>query len=487
MNPEIRLFESSTQSELDPNDWDEFARLAHDALDDALEYLRTVRTRRPWSPVPASVKEALSEPLPLAGQPIRAVYETFKKHILPYPTGNIHPRFWGWVMGTGSPVGVIAEMLAATMNCHVAGYDQSAVLVEDTTLSWLKQLIRYPSGASGLLVSGGTAANLIGLTVARHAADSKIRAHGINGSRMTVYASSETHSWAKRSCELLGLGQENLRLIPVNDAFQIDCLKLSNRVKEDRRDGFRPFCVIGNAGTVNTGAVDDLKTLAKFCQSENLWLHIDGAFGALAAISDRLWPLVQGIEEAHSIAFDLHKWGYVPYEIGCVLVRDGQIHKDTFATTPHYLAALPGGIAREPLVFADLGIQLSRGFRALKLWMALKCQGSDAWRRSIEKNYDQAQRLVRLILLQPELELLSPAPLNVVNFRYRGLGSDSELDVINQQILVRLQSEGIAVPSSTVLNGRFSIRVAHTNHRSTDADFDALLDATLAFGRDLSK
>jgi aromatic-L-amino-acid/L-tryptophan decarboxylase len=473
---------STSHSELDPKDWNEFRSLAHRALDDAITYLETIGDRPVWQPVPREVKSALDHPLPVEPTSLEQVYEEFQELVLPYATGNIHPRFWGWVMGTGSPVGVLSEMLAATMNSNAAGYDQSTSLVEANTLDWLKQMMGFPSSASGVLVSGGTTANLIGLTVARHAADPSIREHGLTGARMTVYGSTETHSWAKRACELLGLGKESLRLIPVDDNFEIDLNALKTKVAEDREAGLRPFCVIGNAGTVNTGATDDLNSLADYCDAEGLWFHVDGAFGALANLSKPLRGQLRGMDRAHSLAFDLHKWGYLPYEIGCVLVRESGMHRDTFAMAPHYLASLDGGIASAPLAFADLGIQLSRGFRALKLWMTLKTQGVEAWGRAIQRNVDQARYLASKVLAEPELELLAPVPLNIVCFRYNRPGIVP--NPVNQSILVRLQEEGIAVPSSTVIDGQFAIRVAICNHRSAQEDFDMLLESVLRFGRE---
>lgn len=476
--------QSTNRSELDPQDWESFREVSHRALDDAISYLETVRDRPTWQPVPDTVKKALNKPVPWEPEPFADVYEEFKELILPYPTGNIHPRFWGWVMGTGSPVSVVAEMLASTMNPHMAGYDQSGSVVEANTLNWLKEMLHYPAASSGVFVSGGTAANLIGLTVARHAADPSIREQGITGSRMTVYASTETHSWAGRSCELLGLGQESLRKIRVDSEFRIDLAELERRIAEDRASGLRPFCVIGNAGTVNTGATDDLDRLADLCEREGLWLHIDGAFGAMAAVSDRLRPIVKGMERAQSVAFDLHKWGYLTYEIGCILIQDSAIHRGTFATTPDYLASLSDGIMKEPLLYADLGLQLTRGFRALKFWMALKTQGVAAWARAIERNVDQAQYLAARVDAEEHLELLAPAPMNVVCFRYIREGIDA--NAANKAILVRLQTEGIAVPSSTVINGNFAIRVAITNHRSVESDFDVLVEAVLKFGSEIA-
>jgi glutamate/tyrosine decarboxylase-like PLP-dependent enzyme len=417
------------------------------------------------------------------------VYESFKSAVLPYPTGNIHPAFWGWVMGTGTPVGMLADMLASGMNAHVAGYEQSAALVERQVLRWLTQVMGFPGEAGGVLVSGGTAANLIGLAVARHVgAGFDVRERGVrSGPELVVYGSSETHSWAPRACELLGLGRRAFHAVPASADFRIDVDRLAHAVAGDRRAGRRPIAVVGTAGTVNTGAVDDLEALAAFCRDERLWFHVDGAFGALVAFSPRLAPLLRGMERADSLAFDLHKWGYLPYGVGCALVRDASAQRATFTHSAPYLTAVRGGIAPEPLQFAELGVELSRPFRALKVWMSLRVQGARAWGASIEQNVEQARYLVARVEADPRLELLAPAPLNVVCFRYTiGRREGTDLDALNREVLVRVQERGVAVPSSTVLAGRFALRVAITNHRTRREDLDRLVEAVAAIGDELA-
>ncbi|HTG51004.1 MAG TPA: pyridoxal-dependent decarboxylase, partial [Gemmatimonadales bacterium] len=300
------------------------------------------------------------------------------------------------------------------------------------------------------------------------------------------YGSSETHSWSKKACELLGLGDSALRRIPVDDEYRVDVAALRAAIAKDRAAGHRPICVIGNAGTVNTGATDDLQALASICREESLWFHVDGAFGAFAAMVPSLRASVAGMEQADSIAVDLHKWGYLPFEVGLVLVRHPDVHRATFAISSSYLDATPRGIVAGGFPFADLGVQLSRGFRALKVWMSLKAHGSDAWGRLVEQNVAQARHLRDRVLAEPRLELLAPAPLNVVCFRYVVPGLDAAaLDAVNEEILLRVQERGIAVPSSTVLGGRFALRVAITNHRSRLEDFDLFVDAVLSIGAEL--
>ncbi len=473
-----------TEISLDPEDWEAFARLAHDALDAAIDHMRTAGDR-PWRPLPESARRDIDHPLPSEPGDLKEVVERVKRSILPYPTGNAHPRFWGWVMGNGTADGMLADMLASAMNPHLGGYDQSASAVERRVIDWLVEVMGYPPGAGGLLVSGGTMANLTGLAVARHAkAGFDVRRDGLAAApRLRVYGSVETHSWVEKCCDLLGLGRRAFRRVAADREGRVEPRAIAEAVRRDRGNGDRPFCVVGNAGTVDTGAIDDLEALADLCATEDMWLHVDGAFGALVALSPALRGQLRGLERSDSVAFDLHKWGFLPYEVGCALVRDREIHRATFRTRAEYLQPPGRGIQPDVLEFADLGVQLSRGFRALKVWMAFETHGADKIGRVIEQNVDQARYLARRIHVEERLELLAPVPLNVVCFRYIVPELDEPaLEALNREILLSLQEDGVAVPSSTWRDGRFALRVAITNHRTRRADVDVLVEAVLALG-----
>ncbi|MBN2472914.1 MAG: amino acid decarboxylase [Anaerolineae bacterium] len=477
---------------LDPSNWDDLRALGHRMLDDMLDQLQHqhVGDGPVWKPIPAEAKASLAQPLPTVPQDAAAVYEEFLTHILPNPMGNTHPRFWGWVIGTGTPLGMLAEMLAAGMNPNVGGGDHIANYVEAQVLDWCKAMLGYPAESSGLLVSGGSMANLVGLTVARNArAGYDIRKEGLSEAshRMTCYASAEAHSSIQKAVELLGMGSDSLRKIPVNADFQIDIPALERAITQDRAAGLLPIAVVGNAGTVNTGAFDDLNALADIAAREELWFHVDGAFGALTALSPELKPLVSGMERADSVGFDLHKWLYMPMEIGCALVRCEPAHRHTFALSPDYLAHGARGLAGGSLWFSEYGVQLSRGFRALKAWMSFKTYGINTYGQLIQQNVDQARYLAERVDAVPELERLAPVPLNIVCFRYVVPGLAPErLNALNEELLLRLHESGVAAPSYTKINGQYAIRAAITNHRSRCEDFDIMLDKVLELGHVLA-
>ena len=478
---------SSPERSLDPKDWEQARAVAHEALDHALDFLQSVRERPVWRPVPEAVRRKLLEGLPADPQALHETLLQFEKLILPYATGNVHPRFFGWVHGTGTLAGVLAEMFAATMNSNCGGRDHGAVYVERAVVEWCKQAFGFPQKASGVLVSGTSMGTVVALTVARNAAaDWDIRREGLGAisKKLVAYTSQEGHESIAKALELLGLGHGALRRIPVDKLFRIDLRQLRAAIVRDRAAGFQPFCVIGTAGTVNTGAIDDLAGLAQIAKQEQLWFHADGAFGGLCVLSKSLRARLKGIELADSLAFDFHKWMHVPYDAGCVLVRDGEKHWQTFTTRPSYLQGAERGLSGGGRWFCEYGPELSRGFRALKVWFTLKTYGARALGESILQNCRQADYLARLVRRAPQLELLAPAQLNIVCFRFRPRGlSEPELDALNENLVEDLHEQGVAAPSTTRIRGRLAVRVNITNHRTRREDLNLLVKAFLEAGR----
>jgi aromatic-L-amino-acid decarboxylase len=476
---------------LDPGSWDDLRKLGHRMLDDMFAYQEGLRDGPVWQPMPDAVRQRFRESLPVKPQGAEHVYADFRSLVLPYVTGNAHPRFWGWVCGNGGGISMLAEMLAAAINSSVDGFDDSGTHVEAQVIEWCKAMIGYRAEASGILVSGCSTANFVGLAVARNSRhDADIKNQGLSGvGPFTVYGSTETHSSVEKAVQLLGLGGQALRRAPVDENYRVDLRALESAIERDRAEGKVPLCIVGTAGTVNTGAIDDINGLADIAARQDVWFHLDGAFGICAALSPRLRPLVAGLERADSIAFDLHKWMYFPYEAGCALVRSDSEHRAAFKYDAPYMAPATRGLAAAPSQqFTEYGLQLSRGFRALKIWMGIKEQGIDKFRRLIEQNVAQARYLARLIEDSPSLELLAPVPLNVVCLRYRPHDSatEEELNALNRELLIRLQESGVAVPSHTILGDRYAIRVAITNHRSRNSDFELLVRETEKLGRELS-
>ena len=484
--------EVSEERSLDPADWEAFRDLSHRMLDTALDHLQGVGDGPVWTPVPSRVKQALAEPPPMEPQGAEKVCRDLTELVLPYVTGNTHPRFLGWVHGSGTAGGIIAETFAAAMNANLGGRDHGAIYVERQVIDWCRRVFGFPDTASGLVVSGTSMATLIALTTARYdKAGYDVRRRGVQAGEGTLvgYTSVEAHSCIARTFDILGLGQDALRAVPVDDAYSMDIPALRQAIADDLAAGNRPFCVVGTAATVNTAAIDDLAALASVCREHDLWFHVDGAFGAVAALSDALRPRLKGLEQADSLAFDFHKWMHVQYDAGFVLLRREDLHRKAFSLRREYLTDLPRGLAAGNPWFCEYGPELSRGFRALKVWFALKEHGFRRIAEKVEDNCRQAAYLAAKVEAHPELELSAPVSLNIVCFRFVGAASGdadlagADLDHLNAEIVMDLQEEGIAAPSTTTLRGIVAIRANITNHRSTLADFDLLIDAVVARGR----
>jgi aromatic-L-amino-acid/L-tryptophan decarboxylase len=481
--PQLGNTESLADPEptLDPENWAELRAQAHRMLDDMLDYTKEIRTRPVWQPIPSEVRVRRSSSAPRSPSPLSKVHDEFMRYILPYAVGNVHPGFMGWVHGAGTPVGMLAEMLAGGLNANLGGRDHIPIEVEREAVRWAAELVGFPREASGLFVTGTSMANLIAVVVAREA----VLGNPAQGSRpatdarqLTAYASSAVHGCIRKAIEIAGLGSGALRLIPTDSRYRIDLRALHEAICKDREAGLAPFFVVGTAGTASTGAIDDLAGLADLCQREKIWFHVDGAYGALAKLAPELAQRLDGMERANSLAFDFHKWGQVPYDAGLILVRDSETHRRAFALSADYLSRAQRGLAGGSPWPCDFGPDLSRGFRALKVWFTLKVYGTDALGRTISHSCQLARYLESRIAATPRLELLAPVELNIVCFRYRC----AEPDRVNEQIVIALQESGVVAPSTTRIAGRVAIRAAIVNHRTTRTEIDALMNSVLSFG-----
>ena len=467
---------------LDPEDWSALRALGHTMLDDMFDRLQGVADTPVWRRMPDELRAELRAGLPRQGAPPEQVYAAFRRVVEPYGVGNTHPRFMGWVHGGGTAIGMLAELLAGGLNANLGGRDHAAIEVERQVVRWAAEMVGMPPGSGGLLVTGSSMANMIAVLVARRqAAGPDVRTAGVGGLGLVGYAAGSAHGCIPRAFDMAGLGSDALRRIACDAEHRISLTALRDAVGCDRAAGLRPFLVVGTAGTVDTGAVDDLAALAGFCREQGLWFHVDGAFAALAVLSPRLRGQLDGIGQADSLAFDFHKWAQVPYDAGCVLVRDAAQQADAFAQSLAYLAGSERGVSGNRPWPADLGPDLSRGFRALKVWMTLKCYGAERIGRMVEACCDVASHLAARVAREPALELLAPVNLNIVCFRLRRQGVD--LDALNAELVLDLHEAAIAVPSTTTIDGRRAIRAAIVNHRTTDADVDAMIDGLLRLSR----
>jgi glutamate/tyrosine decarboxylase-like PLP-dependent enzyme len=470
---------------------DQIRQLGYMAADAVAEQRAGLTARPVFGKVGAGAA-LFDEPPPEEGQPIEKTLAFAREHILPFPMGNSHPRFYGFINATADPVGIAADYLAASMNPNCWGGDHAAIHVEHRVLKWLAEFLGYPETAEGILVSGGSMANFTALAAARRAmTPGNVREDGLAGEgrlRLTVYASDQVHHCVDKAVDLLGIGTSQLRKIATDERFRIRMDLLAAAVAADRRAGLTPAIVVGNAGTVNTGAIDPLEEIADLCARESLWFHVDGAYGAMARLSPKLAPLFAGMERADSIAADPHKWLYVPYEAGATLVREKGRLSDTFRKFPEYLASDPESPFPGPAWFAERGVELSRSFKALKVWMGLKTHGRKGYARAIENDVALAHFLAAEVDRRPEFERLSETVLSIANFRYRPEGralSDADLDRINRRIVNRLVGDGSFFLAPTILKGRTALRVCIVNFRTREEDLTALLDEATRIGREI--
>lgn len=460
---------------LDP---ETFRAAAHRTVDLAADHLAALPGKPVYSPMTREERAAvLQQPLPEIGADPGTLLATVQEQILSHPMGNGHPRFFGWVNSPPQPVGILGELLAATLDPSCAGGDHAAIYLEHAVIRWLMELVGYPTeGSAGLLLSGGSMASLTALAVARQRALDRlgrdVRTQGLQGSdaRLVLYQSSEGHSSLRKAVELLGVGSDNLRVIPAGRDCRMPVPALREAIAADRAAGLRPFCVAAAAGTVATGAVDPLDEIADLCQAEGLWCHVDGAYGAFGALDPAAASRFRGLERADSLALDPHKWLSVPVECGAVLVRDAAAMRATFSLVPAYLRTEPDqGIGGLPW-FSEFGFQQTRGFRALKLWMVLAASGRAGVAAHVQHGVRLARALADRIREAPDLELFEEPPLSIVCFRRRGS------DQLNQTLMHRLQEGGRVFVTQAELDGRFWLRACILGDATGERDLDILVD-----------
>lgn len=473
---------SSTRdgADLDPEDWDDFRRVAHAMLDDAISYVERIRDRPVWRQPQPSIRERFARPLPTAPSKLDDVLYYVREHIVDYATGNVHPRFMGWVHGAGTPIGIVAEIAASALDMNCGGRNHIGLDVERQITRWMQEALGYPESASGLFLTGSSMANFLAVIVAKvNALGADTRRLGLSASErnLIAYASSEAHVCITQALELSGIGSKNLRRVPTGADGRMNVGSLEAAIAVDLASGLRPFLVVASAGTVNTGAIDPLDEIAKVAAREQIWFHVDGAIGALTSFSPALRPLLTGIEQSDSVALDFHKWGHVPYDAGFLLVRDGEKHKSAFASPAAYLQRANRGLAAGETWPCDLGPDLSRGFRALKTWMTIETLGTAKIGNAILHNCELARYLAEKVDRSQTFVLKAPVALNIVCFGLR----DTKDSRANRELALDMHGSGIAVPSWTTVGGETVIRCAIVNHRTTRADIDIVFDALCEF------
>jgi glutamate/tyrosine decarboxylase-like PLP-dependent enzyme len=437
---------------------------------------------------PSEIRVALgNDDLPLYGESADKIISEAADLLFNHSLFNGHPKFWGYITSSATPIGALGDLLAAAVNPNVGAYILSpmATEIERQTIQWLAEFLGMPGGSSGLFVSGGNMANFVGFLAARKAkANWDIRKEGLAGKRMLVYCSKGTHTWIHKAADLFGLGTDAIRWINMNKEQQMDVQMLRETIVKDRADGAYPFMVVGTAGSVSTGSVDDLATIAEICKSYDLWFHVDGAYGAPAAVLPEYAGLFKGLSEADSIAMDPHKWLYAPLEAGCTLVKDARHLTDAFSFHPVYYNF--DGDPEDPAVnYFDHGLQNSRGFRALKVWMALRQAGREGYERMIRNDIHLAKYLFDLVSSEAELEAVTHA-LSITTFRYVPADRKEDepyLNKLNEALLNDLQVGGKVFLSNAVIDGKYCLRVCIVNFRTTSADLEDLVKVVLEEGQ----
>ncbi|GBQ86911.1 pyridoxal phosphate-dependent decarboxylase family protein [Asaia krungthepensis] len=457
-------------SGLDPKDWTALRALSHRMLDDVFDRAEHMGEGPVWQPMPQEARDAFRHDLPQEGEAAELLYSRFLGQIRPYSNGNTHPGFMGWVQGAGTPIGILAELLAASLNDNCGGRDHAAIEVERQVIRWAAEMVGMPVDSSGCLVTGSSLANFIGIITASRAADPGLRAGGVGQSKLIGYAAETAHGCVSRAFDLAGLGSDALRLIPVDELYRMDSAALAARIRQDRQAGYAPFIIVGTAGSVDCGAVDPLDELAAIARAEKCWFHVDGAFGAFARLSPEHAIMLDGIEQADSLALDFHKWGQVPYDAGCVLVRDRALHAQAFAQSLSYLTRADRGLAGNAPWPCDFGPDLSRGFRALKVWMTIAHYGARRLGEMVAECCAVARYLAERVEADARYLLMAPVALNIVCFTLADR-DDAAID----ELVKDLHESGVAAPSTTRIEGRMVIRAAIVNHRTTRKTIDAML------------
>ena len=475
-------------------DWtaDEIRRVGRLVVDLIADHLSTLPGEPVFQPVPPERAQTfLSTPAPQDPVSPDDVLRLFQDTIEPYPFGNGHPRFWGWVNSPPAVMGVFAEALAAAMNPSCAGGNHAAIYVEHQVTTWFREMLGFPAGSMGLLVSGGSMATMTALAVARHVKSGvDVRVHGLRDAPapFAFYMSSEAHSCARKAIELLGFGSGAIRTIAIGADYRMKVDALEAALEDDRMRHVRPIAVIATGGTTNTGAIDDLSAIADVCRRHDVWLHVDAAYGGPAILSTEYSGALRAIAQADSVALDPHKWLFVPVEAGLVLVRDAEAMRSAFSLVPPYLRTdgNTAGVGGPPW-FSEYGFQQTRGFRALKVWMTMQQFGMKGYKATIEANLQLAGYLADRVRSAPDLGLMAPPSLSVVCFRFLdpSLPDDDAIAALNRALLERLQLGGEAFLTSTELRGRFVLRACIVNYRSRLEDVDRMLDAVRAIGREL--